>query len=596
MKSLLTLTALLLGFGIQSLPQTIKNETIKDTYQANNNLINFPTIVTNIKNAERLNSLLLTDTMPSNAILHVNNDLNVVDENNNSLGSLSYVINDILQNYIIPIVYLENEIQASKYIEFLNEELIIDMAIMANNPSLIKMVKDTHYVIRGIYHVKEISKDTKLCDLVYTANKNYASVIALDNNIATRENVTYLQARFKTVWINQTNESNFNLYSSINTGCYGMIVDDYENLYNLYLNYDKGTLIRSPFNVAHRGLPIFYNENSVYGTQKAIELGATHVELDAYLTTDDEIVFMHDSNIERTSNGTGEIESYTLEQLQKFSLDLKSPSEPIPSIEDITVPIINSDAILVLEIKSSNTKIVEILRKKLTELDLFSKTVVISFNTNILAAMKEIIPEIPTANLNDVFVYNFASVLNWMGLYNAVIDTQYSRITKENNELYLKDRGIMGWFWTYNSLTDIDISISSGVIGMTNNCCNFFTNQIRYIDGKEFTLKKGQKINNVNFTLLSTTYGGNQDEIEGKLFKYEEKDEYYEVICSFETKFGDYNTVTFYTESFKVYKHHTDVGNETTNKGCVKSSTNILFTMSLIGLLTLVLKKRNNIF
>lgn len=591
MKHLLAIFAIIFNLNILTTTQISKDETIKDTYQATNELINFPTVVADIKTSDTLNSLLSTQARPSNAILHVNNSLNVIDESNNLLGSLNNVIKNKLQNYIIPIVYLENTIQASKYINFLNENSIIDMAIMSNDISLIKMVKDVHYVIRGIYYINEISENTPLCDLVHTTNKNYASVIALNSKIATRENISYLQARFKTVWINQTDETDFNLYSSINTGCYGLIVNDYENLYNLYFSYNKDTLIRTPFNVAHRGFSILYNENSVYGTQKAIELGATHIELDAYLTTDNEIVMMHDNSIDRTSDGTGNVESYTLEQLQKFSLDLKSPSEPIPSIEDIAKPIIESDAVLVLELKSNNTKIVEVLKEKLTKLNLYSKMVVISFYTDVLKAMKELIPEIPTANLNDISTSDFTSVLYWMGLYNTGIDIQFTLINKDENELYLRDRGIMGWYWTYDNALYIGSNIAKGPVGMTNNSCSFFSNLIQYIDGQEFTLKKQQNIKKASFNLLYTTYNGQQKGIEGKLFKYEDKGDYYNVICYLETKFSDYCKATFYTGSFKVYKHPSDL-----NNGCIKSSANILITLSLISFLSFtILKKKNSI-
>lgn len=544
--------------------ETIKDESIVETYKPLNGLINFPTVVTDIKTSDSLNSLTTSASRPSNAILHVDNELNVIDENNNSLGSLSSVIDDKLQKKVIPVVYLENSTQASKFIELLDKKLIIDMAIMSKDASLIKMVKDNYSVIRGIYHVNEIPSDVTLSDLVHEANMNYAGVIALDDTCASRENVTYLQARFKAVWINQTNESDINLYSSVNTGCYGMIVNDYENLYTLYLSYEKGTLIRTPFNVAHRGFPALYNENSVYGTQKSIENGATHIELDAYLTTDNEIAIMHDGTIDRTSNGTGNVESYSLSQLKQFSLDLKAPAEPIPSLEDVAEPIVNSDAVLVLEIKSGNLRIVDVLRDKLEELDLLSRTVVISFNTGILGKMKSVIPEIPTANLNEARTSNLASVLYWMGSFNTGIDTHYTHINNIDNHHYLTDRGIMGWYWTYDTASVIDSQIPNGVIGMTNNSCNYFFNQIRYVYGQEFTLEEGQNIEEATFNLLFTTYDGYEDEIEGQLFKYEDKGDYYEVICQVDTEFGKWN-VSFYTEIFKVNKHDNHINTETPN-------------------------------
>mgnify|MGYP002519714156 CR=1 FL=1 len=120
------------------------------------------------------------------------------------------------------------------------KELVIDMAVMASDASLIKMVKDVFPVIRGIYHVKSYEK---LIDVVHTANRNYAGVVALDQSLVSHDVVEYLHARFKTVWVLQEEETDFELHNSIVSGCYGMIVKDYANL-RFPKNADSSSIIQ----------------------------------------------------------------------------------------------------------------------------------------------------------------------------------------------------------------------------------------------------------------------------------------------------------------------------------------------------------------
>lgn len=84
---------------------------------------------------------------------------------------------------------------------------------------------------------------------------------------------------------------------------------DPKNIAQAYAELDGlkgGTLSRSPLNVAHRGDPFKYNENSMEGFRAACEAGATHLEVDAHLTKDDQIVIMHDADLPapRTAGGT----------------------------------------------------------------------------------------------------------------------------------------------------------------------------------------------------------------------------------------------------------------------------------------------------
>ena len=55
-------------------------------------------------------------------------------------------------------------------------------------------------------------------------------------------------------------------------------------------------------NIAHRGARSLAPENTLAAAQKALELGADMWELDVAMTADGELIVIHDSTLERTSN------------------------------------------------------------------------------------------------------------------------------------------------------------------------------------------------------------------------------------------------------------------------------------------------------
>ena len=64
--------------------------------------------------------------------------------------------------------------------------------------------------------------------------------------------------------------------------------------------------------VAHRGAAAVAPENTVAAVRKAIELRADQVELDVRLTTDGVVVLLHDDAVDRTTDGTGALASFSL--------------------------------------------------------------------------------------------------------------------------------------------------------------------------------------------------------------------------------------------------------------------------------------------
>ena len=88
---------------------------------------------------------------------------------------------------------------------------------------------------------------------------------------------------------------------------------------------------------AHRGCSRLYPENTLLAFEKAAAVqGLTGIELDIHLTRDGRMVVCHDERVDRTTDGTGEIRSFSLIELKQLKIDAGNGRyEQIPTIEEV---------------------------------------------------------------------------------------------------------------------------------------------------------------------------------------------------------------------------------------------------------------------
>jgi len=89
--------------------------------------------------------------------------------------------------------------------------------------------------------------------------------------------------------------------------------------------------------VAHRGYHREQPENSLAAIRATAAVGADLVELDVRHTVDGALVLMHDSSVQRTTDGVGEVSELTLAEVQALLLDGGDPGDPescrVPTFE-----------------------------------------------------------------------------------------------------------------------------------------------------------------------------------------------------------------------------------------------------------------------
>ena len=97
--------------------------------------------------------------------------------------------------------------------------------------------------------------------------------------------------------------------------------------------------------IGHRGAKGYVAENTLASFAKAIELGCDGIELDVWLTIDDEVVVIHDETIDRTTKSSGKVNDYLYEEIA--SLD-------IPTLENV-IELVNHRCFINIEIKDSKS-------------------------------------------------------------------------------------------------------------------------------------------------------------------------------------------------------------------------------------------------
>jgi len=103
--------------------------------------------------------------------------------------------------------------------------------------------------------------------------------------------------------------------------------------------------------IGHRGAKGHITENTISSIQKALELEIDGIEIDVHLCKSGELVVFHDFTLDRLTNGSGEITSFTLDELKQLKVEDK---HTIPTLQEV-LDIINGKVILNIELKGENT-------------------------------------------------------------------------------------------------------------------------------------------------------------------------------------------------------------------------------------------------
>ena len=159
-------------------------------------------------------------------------------------------------------------------------------------------------------------------------------------------------------------------------------------------------------NYAHRGASGYCPENTMASFAKAIELGATGIETDVQMTSDGQLVLIHDETLLRTTGVDKYVKDVTLAEIKQLDagswFDESFAAEKIPTLDELMQLAKQHKIKLNIEIKSGIILYPGIEQKvidKVYEYEFQDDVIISNFNHYSLALCKQIDSHIATGIL-----------------------------------------------------------------------------------------------------------------------------------------------------------------------------------------------------
>lgn len=161
-----------------------------------------------------------------------------------------------------------------------------------------------------------------------------------------------------------------------------------------------------PTIIAHRGASEIAPENTLPAFKLAEQLGAESIETDVHLTKDHIPVLIHDTRLERTTNGQGYVKDYTMAQLQQLDAGgwFASQYEEIQlmPLAQFLQWIEPKQLTINLELKNQQIyykHLEEIVYEHIEQYNMENRTIISTFNPNSIQHMASFNKEVPLALL-----------------------------------------------------------------------------------------------------------------------------------------------------------------------------------------------------
>lgn len=500
---------------------------------------------------------------PATALVYVDADLRVTDAAGKEIApSLADYIS-ATAGTVIPALYVSDAEAAAALKFYLIESGLGDVFVAASyeNAALVKDVADLNPV-RGLVDFRgivEADEDT-LDDIIATTNGSHAKVCLISQEIATEENVQYLQGRCSTVWV-ATSSDQVSLLTQYTNGANGVLVDDYQAALDTlaFFQDDAPSLLRPSLIVGHRGMPSEYIENTTLSAIGAYAAGADAIENDIHLTADRKIIINHDESLARLFNrpDVENLNILTLDEIlsipfvndtergvqaannqnaskSRYGYIRYLPSQRMPTLREFFELFQDSGVVHDTEIKTNDPAIVVALRTLVNEYDNFGELFTISFNVNILEEMYNTWPEMSVgalgmegyakegsnlpmyqpygdliesgeATVEECVAMLYAELDKWNATYNPSSGFSYDVISAGRH------RGLTVWPWTYNSAEGFAEAYLNGIYGLTTNFSYWASDFIVDLDAEDVAITTGEPLP----APVITTQNGQQVSVEG---------------------------------------------------------------------------------
>jgi glycerophosphoryl diester phosphodiesterase len=217
--------------------------------------------------------------------------------------------------------------------------------------------------------------------------------------------------------------------------------------------------------IAHRGASGYEPENTLLAFEKAIDLNADGIELDVHLSADAVLVVIHDETIDRTTNGKGAVNQFSVTELKAFTIET---TQKIPTLVEV-LDLVNKQCMINIELKGLGTAkpVIELLEQYVKEKKWhYTDFLISSFDWTMLEEATRLNPKIRIGVLTEESIDDALAFAKKIKAFS--IHPDYVLLTKENVAL-LQESGFEVFPWTVNSKEAILKIKSFEVNGIISN-------------------------------------------------------------------------------------------------------------------------------
>ena len=230
-----------------------------------------------------------------------------------------------------------------------------------------------------------------------------------------------------------------------------------------------------PLIVAHRGGANLFPENTMAAYEGAAAMGCQAIEAgDLQLTSDGALVAMHDTTVDRTTTGSGNVSAYTTPGIRTLRVDASAwfgghwADQPVPTFADI-LDRLGGHVVLVPETKSVGTATAIAIIDAVCARGLQKSVIIQSFQLSEIAL-------IAAAGINPMYLMGTGSQATPSAV--ATAGATFVGLNKDVANLAdvvadLQAVGLRVLAWTVDMQNDYDTVIAAG-------CDGIFTNEPLY--------------------------------------------------------------------------------------------------------------------
>lgn len=238
------------------------------------------------------------------------------------------------------------------------------------------------------------------------------------------------------------------------------------------------------YNIAHRGGGGIAPEETMEAFAASYALGVDVFEIDINSTSDDVLVLMHDTTIDRTTDGTGSVNDFTWDELSQLdaayfytedegaTYPLRGTGVTVARLDEVLAAY--PDMLYLIESKQTSPGITQAIIDVVDAAGMRDQVALASFTDAEVLEFRDLAPDILTTLTLIEGLDWYAGASGWeppVPLFSAPME--YGPIVMTGDDVArAQDQGMAVFVWTINDRADLEAVVDMGANGIITDYPN----------------------------------------------------------------------------------------------------------------------------